>query len=271
MKQLLIHPYTQRRLAALLQDPPHALLLIGPTGIGKFTVAERWAKKIAPVSQIISPDEKQTIAIDTVRNLYRQTRGRNTDRQVIIIDHAHTMGIEAQNAFLKLLEEPRPGVIFILTAPTPALLLPTITSRTQTIAVQPINKTSMQKWILAQASLDQKNLAQVLFIAQGRPATAAMLLQNPQFFTHGRALMELAKKIISSSTYDRLAIIPTLIKDRTQLTAVLEAMAHILALHIRANPDPRLMHLADGLQICLERLSQNANPRAQLTNLFMIY
>ena len=56
-------------------------------------------------------------------------------RKIGIIHDADAMNDEAQNALLKTLEEPEPGVIFILTSGNPAALLPTTRSRCQILPV----------------------------------------------------------------------------------------------------------------------------------------
>jgi len=57
-------------------------------------------------------------------------------RKGILILEAQQMNIESQNALLKSLEEPPASVTFVLTAPNPKLLLPTVTSRCALIAVE---------------------------------------------------------------------------------------------------------------------------------------
>lgn len=271
MTDLLLHDYSRLQLQALLSDPPHALLLLGPPGIGKFSVGMAWGRQLAPHVEVIAPDEKGTMPIESIRELYRRTRSRQATRQVVVVDHAEAMGTEAQNAFLKLLEEPRAGVTFILTAPSHEVLLPTISSRLQTVYLQPVSKATLQAWAATQAKLDSQSLAQLLFVAAGRPGIAAQLLQSPTAFDHHRALMQTAKQLLAGSAYERLALIPHITKNRDDLITTLEALAHMLTLHIRTKPDAKLITFADNLQTCLARLAQNGNARAQLTALFMLY
>src|SRR5690606_29983953 len=73
------------------------------------------------------------ITIEQIRSLYALTQTGNS--MAIILEHADAMSDAAQNAFLKLLEEPPEQVIFILTAHSPYELLATIRSRTQHIEV----------------------------------------------------------------------------------------------------------------------------------------
>lgn len=60
-------------------------------------------------------------------------------RNIIVITEIERMRKEAANAFLKLLEEPPQGVMFILTTDNPNMLLPTIISRCQLIKTAPLS------------------------------------------------------------------------------------------------------------------------------------
>ena len=54
---------------------------------------------------------------------------RGDGKRVVILAEAQSLGVEAANALLKSLEEPRPGVCFLLLAPQRERLLPTLVSR----------------------------------------------------------------------------------------------------------------------------------------------
>ena len=57
------------------------------------------------------------------------TRTIGDGKRVVILAEAQSLGVEAANALLKSLEEPRPGVCFLLLAPQRERLLPTLVSR----------------------------------------------------------------------------------------------------------------------------------------------
>lgn len=271
---LLLHPYTKAELTALLTDSPHALLFVAPTGMGKFTVAYAWAKQLTNAANIstLAPEDGGSISIDAVRALYKRTRSKQAGKQVVIIDHAETMGIEAQNAFLKLLEEPRQNVTFILLAPETEALLPTILSRVQTIMLQKVATDELAAYARVYAGeLSGQELAQLLFIADGRPATLADITQDARELERHVAIMQRAKLLLAASRYERLAQVQAMSKDRVQLIIILEAMARMLSLQILRDPNERWQSLAQSLQLCLQRLRQNGNARAQLVHLFMAY
>ncbi len=132
---------------------PHAILIEGAAGVGKRTVARELAKSILcmdssiycgtcrsctlfeagsnPDFSVVTPNKKNLITIDEIREVRRRAYERpdRCERKVYIIENAEKMNVPAQNAFLKILEEPPQYVVFILLAPSSSMLLETIISR----------------------------------------------------------------------------------------------------------------------------------------------
>jgi DNA polymerase-3 subunit delta' len=79
--------------------------------------------------------KQKTLRIDTVREFTRYVYQKAvlSPWKIFIINDAHTLNINAQNAMLKILEEPPSGTVFILIAAKKNLLLPTIISRSYAI------------------------------------------------------------------------------------------------------------------------------------------
>jgi len=76
-------------------------------------------------------DGKKNISVAQIRELRAQAyvKAHAADNRVFIIEQAELMNEQAQNALLKVLEEPPQGVIFILITPQRTMLLPTVISR----------------------------------------------------------------------------------------------------------------------------------------------
>jgi DNA polymerase III subunit delta' len=146
---------------------PHALLFVGPGGIGKRTFARKLAQSLLCEThsaveldpcetcpgclqvdagthpdfiEAAKPEDKHELPISVIRDLCDQfalkpARGL---RKVAILDDADDLNEEASNAFLKTLEEPPPGAVLILIGTSPELQLETIVSRCQVIRFDPL-------------------------------------------------------------------------------------------------------------------------------------
>ncbi len=157
------HREVVQRLKRLLGGGrfPHSLLFVGREGIGKKRVAhvasafylcpEGGCLKCRHCKRALSgvhPDMRvelprgESILIEQVRSLkeWAHLAPMEGERKVAVIDDAHLMNPAAANAFLKTLEEPPEGTLFILITSEQSRLLPTIVSRCQTVRFSPLTK-----------------------------------------------------------------------------------------------------------------------------------
>jgi hypothetical protein len=159
----LIDPLLERVVSARDRGRfPHALLLVGPAGLGRELAAveisallvcseaeEPWrdggcCRRLRmghhpDVTAVFPTGRKSIIKIAQVREIVDNAPGRPYEglRRVWILDgvEAGRFGAEAANAFLKTLEEPPEHVIFLLLAANPSAVLPTIRSRCQQLVL----------------------------------------------------------------------------------------------------------------------------------------
>lgn len=150
----LIEPALKRAWEAIQAERfPHALLIVGPPGMGRELLAQElacslitgeapWGKSPAadrlrtgthPDLQIVAGEgKKDSIKIATIREIVGSAAGRPFEgrKRVWVLDSAESrLEGHAANALLKVLEEPPSHVVFILLAENPQALLPTILSR----------------------------------------------------------------------------------------------------------------------------------------------
>lgn len=143
-------------LAALRRDQVgHAYLFSGPRGVGKTTSARLLAMAVncdaAPEQRpcgvcescrlvqagqhpdVIELDAASNNSVDDVRDLREKVRlaSLRGGRRVWVLDEAHMLSRAAANALLKTLEEPPPGLVFVLATTEPEKLPPTVLSRCQ--------------------------------------------------------------------------------------------------------------------------------------------
>ena len=145
-----------------LRRIPHAILIDGDKGTGRHTLARYIAqaavcgKDNAPCGEcrscrvaksgahpditFISPEEgKKFINVGQIRTLRAEAfvKPHMSKRRAFVINTAEVMNESAQNAFLKVLEEPPEGVIFILVSLSASELLETVVSRCTRLSLVP--------------------------------------------------------------------------------------------------------------------------------------
>jgi len=285
MDQLLIHSQTRALLEGITQSPPHALLLLGQDGIGKGTLARTLTADILriPVSKLdehpnvaIVSTAKDSISIESIRALQQfvrlKTTGKATIRRAIIIEHSGSMTTEAQNAFLKLLEEPPADTVIVMTAGHVHDLLPTIRSRVQHITV---NVPAVDDVTAYLKSFPSSNVTQAYFLSGGLPGLMTALLEGDQQHPLFASVAQ-AKQLLQSTTFDRLLLVESVAKDRNHAKSLCEALARIAQAGIKQSAgksdDKRLKQWHKILREthnAQEALSINANTKLVLSNLLL--
>lgn len=271
MPSLIYNEHTKPLIDTVTTQLPHALLLEGIEGVGLATIAKTIAWRdlagfIQPtdIDGHVDTTSKGIVRIGQIRELVATTRSRFTKRHVIIIDDADKMNTQAQNAFLKLLEEPAPNIHFILTAHAAHRLLPTILSRLQRLTVQPISLDQSRRFITKSGINDPRKTQQLLFLASGRPAELARLIQNDSNFAARAGLMADARTFIQGRPPERTIIAAQYAKDRVKTLQLLKEAQAIIAFSLAQAPTRSLIDLSDRLATAYDRISANGNTRLQL-------
>lgn len=189
---------TARRLS-------HAYLLVGTAGIGKRRFADQLTEALLcrhgplescgacasclqlgsgnhPSLTLIAPETGKAIDIDTIRDVITTLSLRSQERRVVIIDDADRMNVPASNAVLKILEEPPPGITFLLISGRAAHLLPTIHSRCQRVPFRPLSaaefETAMARLTDGDNAVDSLGSDDLHSASGGSPGNALRLLEG---------------------------------------------------------------------------------------------
>jgi DNA polymerase-3 subunit delta' len=114
------------------------------------------------------------VSVDQIRGLadFFGMSAHQGGRRVIVIHPAEAMNTNAANALLKNLEEPPPGLLFILVSHKPQQLLPTILSRCLSFALPAPDAASATRWLAEQGV---KNPAEALAVSGFAPLQAVQL------------------------------------------------------------------------------------------------
>jgi replication-associated recombination protein RarA len=270
---LIYSPETKQLLKKIKESLPHALLLEGQNGAGLYTAADKLGG--LSVAALIQPTDadgnidttsKGVVRLAQIHELHDLTKGKTRERRVFIIDDADHMNVQAQNAFLKLLEEPVANVHFILTAHQSHMLLPTVLSRVQRARIAPISTLESQHFIKTLGVSDPRKAQQLLFIADGKPAEIARLAADEKYFSAQASLMNDARTLISGSQAERMILISQYYSDRAKSLQLLQSAKTIASFSLTKNPSRDLISLTDRLASTYERVQANGSTRLQLTN-----
>lgn len=217
--------------------------------IGKSSNTPQQHRSKAPAAK------SDTISIEDVRALTDRLHDTGASRyRVCIIRGVERMQTAASNAFLKILEEPPPRVVFILTADNMNLVLPTIVSRTRLLRFAPVARKDLSPLI---TTSDEEDAAFAVHIAQGAPGMLVRLLSDPELLRTHRQLHAQANQFWQAGTAkDRLAwLIGVTDKSKEPENVLLH-----LALTLREQPDPAFRARSARVYAeLLQRLETNAH------------
>lgn len=186
------HDEVWQRLLRMTDRLPPALIFSGPSGIGKCELALAFARQVtgetraldrsAPLRQTesifyVAPEGAQ-IKIDQIKEVLRfLSLARDGRKLVVIINEAHLIGPQAANALLKSVEEPPPGVSFIFIAPSAAMLLATLRSRSQVVRFAALSDADVKRALRVLEPEADVSVG-VLAYAAGSVATALEMLRG---------------------------------------------------------------------------------------------
>ncbi|MDB5179593.1 MAG: hypothetical protein JWN12_225 [Candidatus Saccharibacteria bacterium] len=273
MPNVYIQPHTKQRLDILIRDLPQSMVFTGPEGVGLSAAVSYIADQLKTNPIYILPEkdekvdiEKGVITVDVIRRLYAITKTIETGTRLIVIDYAQRMGVQAQNAFLKLLEEPGRNTYFILLTHTVSKLLPTIRSRVQLTEVNPITLAQSEELLDELKVTDKTKRSQLLFIATGLPAQLTILARDDMAFEARAQIIRDARTYIQGSMYDRLKVSLAYKDDREgSLTLLLDAM-RLLQGSLKTGNNPEQVKIITLLLKAHERIEANGNIRLQLAS-----
>lgn len=256
----------------------HGYIFYGPVMVGKKMVAiafanflergefeimanEDGSERVLSDCMIISPGENGSIGIDAVRAIknFLWQKPNISARRTLIIDDAELLTTEAQNALLKITEEPPESSLLLLVTSDVESILPTISSRLPKLYFGTVATAEIKKWLKNPAFAKK---------AIGKPGLAWRLLNDIDF----QERVALAEKLLKTPATTRRDLIKKIIEpDAFNFRKFLDAVIIVLAWYADQGEKtitPKyatLWHRA--LQLYDRETNFSLNPRLQLESL----
>ncbi len=238
---------------------PHAILIEGDTGNGKHTLAYYLAafavcsgenapcntckncnlKLNHPDISIIAPEEnKKNISVAQVRELKNEAyiKPHMAKRRVFIIDYAHTLNEQSQNALLKVLEEPPESVLFILITESKASLLETIISRCIVLTLSTPEKSEALEYIKSSTDFNDSEIEEALYISKNNIGKALDQLSGKKDSKTTAAAKEFLNLFLRGDSFSMLALTAPFEKNRIETAAFFKELKYYTAEALRKKP-----------------------------------
>lgn len=238
---------------------PHALMLHTQRSQNMVDAAKTLLQAEDAVIEITEHKKENGVAvgifIEDIRDLQQAVRtAKKNQRTAVIVSDAAKLTVQAQNALLKMLEEPRDGLHFILATPTPNKLLATIRSRCQ------LRKAASPTSINLPAQKKQR----IEFMAGSNLSEQQKLASDSAYYEKQEKLFELGKQFLTGSNIERLAVIASVKESRDDALGVLHAALVAAHFILQKQFSPEMHTRTRQLLRAEEALEKNGNVRLWL-------
>ena len=247
-------------------------------GCGKCDSCQMFRKNVHPDLLIVKSEnsEHNTISIKDIRGDEEQEGVINflsyhpqlSSYRVVIIEESERMTLEAQNAFLKTLEEPNPYAVIILISHHPQKLLPTILSRVISLRFTRASTAAIKKYLIKQFSLPEKE-AENIAVESGGRIGEAIRLTDKNYQKERESKKKILKDILSQPFFQQSIIIEKIIKESQENPSNLN---ELLTLWLRMLIKNKKFVLAKMIFQAYETInSSNVNKQLLLENILLQY
>lgn len=218
----------------------HAYLLCGPKGYGKKTLCLYLLHLVMcennnaclrcnqcltllsganPDVKIISNQDKASIGIDKIRELIKDVYIKPVmgEKKIVVIENAHLLTAGAQNALLKVIEEPPSYAVFFLLCDNVSTILETVLSRVAKINLSPLSEQELKEIV--------PNLSAFLYRYCGGNIGELLRLKDDEEFCHLRLVaVDAVMSLSDSDGFSMYKACQPLEKDRKKTVEIMDLM-----------------------------------------------
>ena len=268
---------------------PHAIIISGEEGTGRHTIAnyiiaaalcsgsEKPCRKCRncellqsgnhPDVTIIAPEEKKkNISVKQIRDAREAAyiKPHTANRKVFIIDMAETLNEQAQNALLKILEEPPQAILFILITKSVSSLLETVRSRCVHLPLVEPDEDEALAYIKKHSGKDDDEILQLLKLNRNNIGFTLKALKQKQNSEENLALDFANALLTNTPTLNLLEMLVPFEKDRVKSSEFIADLKIELAKKMRANINnkyilKRISNMYNTVCECEPQLITNVN------------
>lgn len=271
----------------------HAYIFVGPEGVGKYTIAKKMAgilqcennfchtcptciqvEKGSHIDTIELHDDGSSLKIETMRKLV-ETVNMTTQakRKVVLIDSIERLTTEAANAFLKTLEEPAVGTVFIMTTNNLRAVLPTMLSRSRVIRFNNVSDVFLKEGLKQlYPEKDSAAIDRATTFAMGKTARAQNLISNPDYLeTYYTVYNDVERLLDVKNLFESFAYIEEILANEERLGVFMEILTNVLRTRILAGGEKKehYINVLETVGRFQPLIKKNVNPRLVLENLML--
>lgn len=276
-------------------DPEHARRQIAAKSFEYFTIVDRLYRdgidddleSLAHSSNFNQSHrashkaKTDTLGIADLAEILLPLHRSRAGHHVVLIRRLERLTPDAANFFLKTLEEPPPGTIFLLTTDSIGQILPTLISRCRVLRLGTVADELIAEELKKQfPNLAEADLQRINALALGRPGAALRLAADPEILRQTGELFARIKAVFAKpDTAARLRLAEEAAETRDSAEQFLDIFTHFLRsflLQRARRPDPasrfgtaklaELIHAADSAR---DEISHNVTPRLVLESLLL--
>ena len=232
----------------------HAYLFTGPQGVGRRTLALRFAQALncphpsslgvpcgtcrvcrqiekqqhPDLFVVQAEDEGGVLKVEQIRQLQRHlnlTPYEGTYRVGLLL-HFEKAHPSAANALLKTLEEPPPHVVLLLTAHSAEELLPTITSRCEVLRLRPMPPAALAQALSEGFAVPPERAAFLAHLSHGLPGVALRWHQNPALLEERQEHLQALAHLLQADLLARFAFAEQWAKKGSENRPRIRALLH---------------------------------------------